>query len=197
MSTRNIRPRAGLQSRSRVPSRARLGCFSRLGPSVGRPHWTVVVQAAHCLHRALSPRELAPVVGAALGVVAELDDRHDVQDPVDAPVPGPGQPVALLITAGRVDGCGAVPGGEMVTAGEAADIADVAQQPGGAGRADPVELLQRAAGGLDQFGELLVRSFDLLVDDGDLRDELRGQLPAGAADDVAGPDRVEQREDIP
>ena len=50
----------------------------------------------------------------------------------------------------------------MITAGEATDIADVAQQPGGAGRADPVELLQRAAGGLDQFGELLVRSLIFL-----------------------------------
>jgi hypothetical protein len=40
----------------------------------------------------------------ALGVVAELDDGHDVQDPVDAPVPGSGQPVASLVAGGRVEG---------------------------------------------------------------------------------------------
>ena len=28
------------------------------------------------------------VIGAVFGLVAELRDRHDVQDPVDAPVPG-------------------------------------------------------------------------------------------------------------
>ena len=44
----------------------------------------------------LAGGDLAPVVGAAFGVVAELDDGHDVQHPVDPPVPGPGQPMALL-----------------------------------------------------------------------------------------------------
>ncbi len=37
------------------------------------------------------------VVGAALGRVAQLDDGHDVQCPVDPPVPGPRQAVALLL----------------------------------------------------------------------------------------------------
>ena len=63
---------------------------------------------------------------------------------------------------------------------------------GGAGWSDAVELLQGTAGGVDEFGQLRVGGFDLLVDDGDLGDQLRGQLAAGASDDVAGADRVEQ-----
>ena len=47
-------------------------------------------QRSDGFHRCLAFGEAAAVVGAARGVVAELDDGHDVQDPVDAPVPGPG-----------------------------------------------------------------------------------------------------------
>jgi len=36
------------------------------------------VEATHGFHRALARGELAAVVGAALGVVAQLDDGHDV-----------------------------------------------------------------------------------------------------------------------
>jgi hypothetical protein len=46
-------------------------------------------QCSHCFHRGLAVGEFTPVVEAAFGVVAELDDGHDVQDPVDAPVAGP------------------------------------------------------------------------------------------------------------
>ena len=51
---------------------------------------------------------------------------------------------------------GAVPFQEAKwsAAGEPGDVADVAEQPGGAGRADAVELLQGAAGGVDEFGQL-------------------------------------------
>jgi hypothetical protein len=52
--------------------------------------------------------------------------------------------------------------------------------------------LQVAAAGADEFGQLLVRGFDLLVDGGEFDDQFGGQLPAGACDDVARPDRVEQ-----
>ena len=72
------------------------------------------------------------VVGAAFGLVPQLDYGHDVQDPVDAPVPGSGEPVAGLAAGGRVQRRGAVPGGEPVAAGEPVDVADVGEQPGGA-----------------------------------------------------------------
>src|SRR6185503_5435428 len=141
-------------------------------------------EAAHRLHRGLAGGDLAPDVGAAVGVVAELDDGHDVQDAVDAPVPGPGQAVALLVAGGGVQGCGAVPGGEVAAAGEAADVADVADQAGRAGRADAVQFLQTAAGGLDETGQLLARRLDLLVDADEFGDQFRSEPPAGATDEV-------------
>ena len=97
--------------------------------------------------RGLAGGELASVVGAALGVVAELDDRGDVDDVVHPPVPGPGEPVSDLLTGGGVDGCGAGPGREPVAVGEPGDVADVGQDPCGAGRADAVDLHQRGAAG--------------------------------------------------
>jgi hypothetical protein len=66
-------------------------------------------EGPHGLHRRLALGQAAAVIRAARGVVAELDDGHDVQDPVDAPVAGPRQAVALLVTGGCVDRGGAVP----------------------------------------------------------------------------------------
>jgi hypothetical protein len=62
-------------------------------------------QAPERLHRGLGLGELAAVVGAALGVVADLHDRGDVQHVVEPPVAGPGQPVSDLVSAGGVQGC--------------------------------------------------------------------------------------------
>jgi hypothetical protein len=67
------------------------------------------------------------VVGAAFGWVAQLDDGHDVQGPVDPPVAGAGEPVSLLLSGGRVQGRGAVPGREVVPAGEPVHVARVGQ----------------------------------------------------------------------
>jgi hypothetical protein len=58
--------------------------------------------------------------------VAQLNDGHDVQDPVDAPVAGAGQAVAFLVAGGGVQRRGAVPSGEVCRAGEAVDVADIA-----------------------------------------------------------------------
>lgn len=60
----------------------------------------------------------------------------------------------------------------MPAAGEAVDFTDVADQPGGAGRADAVEALQIAARLFDEFGEFLVRCLDLLVDGDEIADQL-------------------------
>jgi hypothetical protein len=79
--------------------------------------------------------------------------------PVDAPVAGPREPVALLLAGGGVDGRGAVPGGEMAAVSE---TGDVAEQPGSAGRSDAMEVLQAAAGGSDPLGQLRVGGLDLL-----------------------------------
>ena len=92
---------------------------------------------------------LRVVVGAAFGRVAQLDDGHDVQHPVDPPVAGARQPVPLLLAGGGIQWRGAVPGREVVPAGEPVDVADVGEQPGRAGRPDAVQLQQRRALGFD------------------------------------------------
>jgi len=136
-----------------VSSRARfrgLGVFDHLAvDDVGQPPF----DAAQRFHAGLAGGELAAVVGAAFGVVAELDDGHDVQHPLDAPVPGPREPVALLLAGGGAGGRGAVPPGEVAAVNETGNVTDVAEQPGSAGRSDAMEVLQAAAGIGDQLGQ--------------------------------------------
>ena len=60
---------------------------------VGQPS----LQAAQGLHRGLGLGELAALVGPALGVVADLHDRGDVQHVVEPAAPGPGQAVSDLV----------------------------------------------------------------------------------------------------
>jgi len=79
-------------------------------------------------------------VAATFSVAAELDDGHDVQGAVNAPVARPWQAVPVLVIGRGVQGCGAVPGREVGPAGEPADIPDVAEQPSCTGRTDPVQL---------------------------------------------------------
>jgi hypothetical protein len=73
--------------------------------------------------------------------MSQLDDGHDVQGAVDTPVPGPRQAVPVLLTGRGIDRCSAVPGSEVTAAGEPADVTDIADEAGGAGRADAVEFL--------------------------------------------------------
>ena len=87
-------------------------------------------EAAQRAFLAFAGGEFLGVVGGPAPVVPFVGERDDVQRLVQPPVPGPGQSVALLLAGGCVDGCGAVPGCEVLAAGEAVDVADVAQQPG-------------------------------------------------------------------
>jgi len=68
-----------------------------------------------------------------------LDGRHDVQRPVDLPVAGTGEPDADAVAGGGVERSSAVPGGEVALGRKARDVADVDEQPAGAGGADAVE----------------------------------------------------------
>ncbi len=71
-------------------------------------------EGAHRFHGCLAGGGFAVVAGAAFTVaVAELDDGHDVQHPVDLAVAGPGQAVADLVAGGGAGRRGAVPGGEV------------------------------------------------------------------------------------
>jgi hypothetical protein len=87
-------------------------------------------------------RQVAAVVGAPRGVVADLADRGDVEDVVQPSVAGAGEPVADLGAGGGVEGDGAGPGGEPVAVGEPGHVADVGQDPGGTARADAVRSMR-------------------------------------------------------
>ena len=80
--------------------------------------------------------------------------------------------MAVLLTGGGVDRGGAVSGGEVTAGRETGYVTNIAEEPGGTRRPDPVEGEQAAAGGLDQLEQLLVRRLDLLVNpvEVDLRD---------------------------
>jgi hypothetical protein len=84
-----------------VPSRARV--FALGGGALGVGDEVAVddvgqasFEAAQGFHRGLAGGELASVVGAALGVVAQLHDGGDVDDVVDPAVAGAGEAVADL-----------------------------------------------------------------------------------------------------
>ena len=63
-----------------------------------------------------------------------------MQGPVDLAVPESGQSVSDLVAGGGVDGCGAVPGREVVAVGKAGDVADLDQEAGGAGGTGAVSI---------------------------------------------------------
>jgi hypothetical protein len=98
-----------------------------------------------------------------------------------------------LVAGGRVDVCGAVPGREVRSVGEAGDVADVDEQPSGAGGADAVQGHQRGAGRGGEFGELFVGGLLALVDPLKVGDQFRGHPAACLACCVAGSDLDQQR----
>src|SRR6266508_1772654 len=69
-------------------------------------------------------------------------------------------------------GAAAVPGGEPVAVGEAADVADVGQQPGGSRGTDAVQAHQGGSASGHQVGQVLLRRLDPSVDALELADEL-------------------------
>jgi len=75
-------------------------------------------QTAHRFHRRFPRGFLPVVVGAAFAWAAHLHDGHDVQHPVDLPVPAARQPVPDVVPGRGVDGRGAGPGREVRTVGE-------------------------------------------------------------------------------
>ena len=98
-----------------------------------------------------------------------------------------------LLAGGGVQRRGAVPGREVVPAGEPVDVADVGQQPRCAGGADAVQLQQRGSAGFDEDRDLFLAGLDLAVDAFQLRDQLGGEPAPGLADEVTGPGGGQQR----
>jgi hypothetical protein len=74
--------------------------------------------------------------------VAQLDDPGHVEDMVEPAVPGARQPVAQMLAARGVNRGGAGPGGEVAAVREPGDVADISQDAGGTGGADPMDVHQ-------------------------------------------------------
>jgi len=89
---------------------------------------------------------------------------------------------------------GAVPfgGGEVAAAGEAGDVADVGQDPGGSRGPDPVDARQVRPGRQDRGLELGFHGLQLDVQALDVLQFLRGHPPAGLPGQVTGPDGGQQ-----
>ena len=75
----------------------------------------------------LEVTELAVVVVSSWAAVAGLDDGGGVEGGVQLAVPGPVEPVAADVPAGRFDWCGAGVAGEVALGPEAGDQAGMAR----------------------------------------------------------------------
>src|SRR6266516_583367 len=96
------------------------------------------------------------VVGAAVAVlVPDLGDRGHVDRVVDAAVAAQRQAVDLAIPGGHLDRGGAVIGGEVVAAGEAGHVGDVAGDGAGDDRAGAEHLGEGGAGSLTAAASFL------------------------------------------
>jgi hypothetical protein len=83
-------------------------------------------------------------------------------------------------------------GGEVVLAGEPADVADLAEERGRQHRTDAEQLDQAGVGLGDGGLDACLHGGDLLLQLADVRDELGGQLPAGECRCAGGGDRSQQ-----
>jgi hypothetical protein len=124
--------------------------------------------------------QLLLVAGAAVAVlVPDPGDRGHVDGVVDAAVAAQREPAGLAVPGGHPGRGGAVIGGEVVAAGEAGHVGDVADDGTGDDRADAEDLSEGGAGGLDRGGELLAGAAQLGVQAAHVPGELSGELGAG------------------
>jgi hypothetical protein len=74
---------------------------------------------------------------------AVLNDRGDMQRVVEPAVAAAVEPVAVVVSGGHVDRCGARVAGEVVPAAEPADVAGLGDDLRGVDGSDSVDLQQR------------------------------------------------------
>ena len=123
------------------------------------------------------------VVGAAVAVpLPDLGDGGHVDGVVEAPVAAPGQPEHLPLSRRHFDRGGAVVGSELVSAGEAGDVGDVAEDGGGDDRADTEDAGHGAAGGADGGRDRLPGLGQHAVQAAQVSGELGGDLVPGGRD---------------
>src|SRR4051794_1170219 len=89
---------------------------------LSRRHRTGDVPGTHGFHGGLAGGELAPVVAAAFGVVAQLDNGHDVQGRGRCAGSGPGETATVVVTGRMRRWGGAAPRREGRAAGESGDV---------------------------------------------------------------------------
>ena len=137
-------------------------------------------------------------VASALVVVASgagadgLGVGGEVDGVVELAVAVSGQSVAHDFAAAGFDGRGACVAGEAVGAGEAADVADVAEDLGGEHVADPGELGQGGAAGGDGGCAASTVLREGAVEAAHVDEEVSGHVLALGLDAVAGTDLSEQ-----
>src|SRR5215471_757319 len=120
------------------------------------------------------------VAGAAVAVlVPDLGDRGHVDRVVDAAVAARRQAVDLAVPGGHLGRGGAVIGGEVVAAGEAGHVGDVADDGAGDDRAGAGHPGEGGTGGADRGGGLLAGVAQLGIQAAHVLQEPRGQLGAG------------------
>ncbi len=108
--------------------------------------WAVAVsQPLHFIATVIAGSPTMDLIGWSLTGVG----RGDVEHVVHPPVPCAGEPVAVLLARGGVQGCGSSPGRESVPVGEPGDVADVGQRARGDDRSDAGQVHQSGAAGLD------------------------------------------------
>src|SRR5882757_4765609 len=98
---------------------------------------------------------------------------------------------ALALAGGHLDRRGPVIGGEVVPAGKAGHVADVADDSGGDDRAHPEKPGQARPSRLDRGGELGPGLADPGVDAAQVLGERRGELAAGRLNGPCWRDRLQ------
>ena len=137
--------------------------------------------------------ELAPVVGPAGRIEADLVDGGDVDDVVGLAVAGAREAVADLLAGGGVQRRGPGPGREPVAVGEPGDVADVGEDACSDDGSDTGEVHQVRAAGNDQRLELFAGHLHLLLDRDHLGELLEREPFTRLADRVAWPHRGQDR----
>jgi len=137
--------------------------------------------------------DLALVVGPPGGAVADLGDRGHVQGVVELSVASRVETVPHDLARRRLDGGGAVVGGEVPRGREAGDVTGVPDQQRGNDRSDAVDLGHGGAGRGDRGRGALLDLGDVLVESSDVRDKLEGGLLADLLHRRGWVDRAEPR----
>jgi hypothetical protein len=122
-------------------------------------------ECAECGFAAHAFVELAVIVGVARSAgIADLGDGCHMDGVVELAVAATGESVDASVAGGDLDRCGAGVGGEVISAGEAVDVADEAEHRRGDYWSDAVDLGEGGLRGGDDHGQAAFDLSTLVVD---------------------------------